>query len=706
MSTVDLDAAVTASRAAPTEAPAVNLDAAVTHSKGGVDLDAAINASKPGTPAAKPPVVVPPGVHSQQQTQPPQQMSPQGALWHAMLMGGTNVAKGADAVLGAPQRLASGTLTGGFQHGLDVATHPWNEGLQHSNEQATQALPGVHQISENAGKGGEMLGGMIDQVSQLIGHPTHSKQLLGAVSRTLAAQIVTDPLTVVPIIGQLGKINTIRKTAEAAMEGVRAVGAAVPGMKAAAKMAGRVHDSALGQAVHQVFGKRPELDAHLDEGGKAARLSIEEKNIEVQNGLLHKHADAIKKGEIPDEIQAYISRHGSKIEPDATPEQVRGWMTTARKMDTDQETLSYLHQYGGWKGAGRADDVIPNLSHDPWKVKDQGVTGANLSKLGAIPRKLGKYGVMLNPLPHGLKNVGELADLAGGPEAFGRGMGYTAKGISQQQSARMAHMGISVDYLRHGDDPLEKFIAKATAPQQALLNRLEMGYRQGLLDQLDRTMGKSVRADGSIDLSMEYAKAEKIRQALGDYRNISKFAAGLQAIGGPFVAFRMGIVPAATARSLARRPDRLGRFYRAENDLNDERHREGAPSEFTFGGPAEDAARIAFKLPDYLKSSASAGPVGDATRIATGKGGPNEAALGLAAEYIPGLRSLTQLTGFLPDSAQVGGHQVNHLANFPYDRGAPGVSPFQEALAGLLGSYFGWPTSPKRRKEVEQASRR
>jgi hypothetical protein len=185
-------------------------------------------------------------------------------------------------------------------------------------------------------------------------------------------------------------------------------------------------------------------------------------------------------------------------------------------------------------------------------------------------------------------------------------------------------------------------------------------------------------------------KAQKLRDALGDYRNVSKFAAMLRAVGGPFVAFRMGIVPKAVGRSLTSRPDRPTRMVRAQNDIDDEMRREGAPGGLNIGGPMDDAARMAFKLPDFLTSTASVGPLGDAARVAFHGQGPMQTMGNLASEYIPGARFAAGSVG----------------SAFPYDRLPPGVTPMQAAIASAFGMYFTWPTSVKRRQDIEKETRR
>jgi hypothetical protein len=57
-----------------------------------------------------------------------------------------------------------------------------------------------------------------------------------------------------------------------------------------------------------------------------------------------------------------------------------------------------------------------------------------------------------------------------------------------------------------------------------------------------------------------------------------------------------------------------------------------------------------------------------------------------------------QVSGFFPAP-------YNKGVSFPYNRLPPGVTPFQAAMASLMGQYFSFPTSTKRRQAIEAMSR-
>lgn len=704
------------------------------------------------------------------------------AAMHGALTAASDVAGGANAVFGAPQRFVAGAGTAQgnpidwARQGWNVMTHPFDQQLQDQTQGEV-----ARRLGPVAGAGGAVggaIGARIDQVMKLIGHPTNDEQFLRNVATNLTAQTLTDPLTWVPVLGQLGALNHARRAVELAFDAAKAVGGKVPGLAKATSTVRSLHNNQLTQLAkasgRQMFGQRPELDPHLDSLGKAARLSIEEKHIigeraqeVLDRNLLTTHVDALKNARAYDDLPEAIKQrqlaepwlHGTPemrqqaealgfkpeeavaskiIAPEAyqqfkdAPEgllkynvrneyltmikargerpiedsllfksagaqhkkeyagfekpsgghgegpglqtrlenRLRLGRMAVRQRRVDAETEQFLTEHGGWKGEGPIR--VDKLSHGP-----EVVAAGWKRAVGSKASGLAKAGIKLNPLPHGVKNVGELAYLAGGPEAFGKGLGYAGKGLADAQVERLKNMGVSVDYLQHAQGDLSA-LEKLTAPQQKLLTRIEMGYRQARLDQLDRQFGPSK------SVADEYRKAQILRDDLGDYRNASKFISGLQAIGGPFVAFRLGIVPRAVARAAAKNPQRLASIYRTQNAVNQELQQEGLPATFHAGDPAEDAARLfnPFTAKGYLESTATLGPLGEVNRLVDPHNleGLGQFTQNVLSEYAPGLRTLAPVAGLIPGAP-------DWLGGFPYGS-TPGVSPMAQALGQVFGTYF------------------
>lgn len=361
----------------------------------------------------------------------------------------------------------------------------------------------------------------------------------------------------------------------------------------------------------------------------------------------------------------------------------------ARRM-VDRETEDFLKTHGGWKATG--DVNVSKLSHESApaviavhnKLLDvEQVPPFNVLRAAG---KMGSQSVMGNPLPHGLRNVGELAFLAGGPKAFGKGVAYAGKGLEDAQRTRLEQMGLDSGYTRSIQGPLKRLgdymvdrggpLAQGGAKAgsayihggQVVLDRLELGFRQALLDHYDEVMG------ASKSIADEYTKADLVRRDLGDYRNVSIFVKSLQALGGPFVAFRVGTVPAAVGRALVRNPQRVEAHARAANDLDVDPQSMGGPAELVLGGPVDDFAKAAFSGVDYFTSPATMGVVGTGVqKYLRTKQGQGEGGGSLLAE---------QAREYLP-----GAGMAESLFEMPYGA-VPGVSPLQTALVQVFGDYF------------------
>jgi hypothetical protein len=348
-----------------------------------------------------------------------------------------------------------------------------------------------------------------------------------------------------------------------------------------------------------------------------------------------------------------------------------------RQRLTDRESEQFFNKYPElWKAVDKDGNKlidVDKLSHNPERVK----AFREMEDLMGGFRSLQKKAITLNPFPHGLKNVGMLAFLQGGPEAFGRGLGYASKGLSQEQIDRLINMGVHTEYVQDITGELSK-LGKAfqgyAAGSNAILNRLELGYRQALLDQLDRRLGPS------LDQRAELAKATIIRKALGDYRNNNIIVSALQAIGGPFVAFRAGIVPGAVFRALTKNPIRLETVARLQEDLNDARQKTGAKSGLEIGGPVSDYARMVSDPFGYFGSPASTGIVGMASQMYN----PDKP-LTLADMIDTAGRNFIPEFGIAEDI----GLTQPLIGGYPTP---PGTSIPERTLASILGAYFKAPS--------------
>jgi len=705
-----------------------------------------------------------------------------------------------DAILGAPQRYASGTINaaGGLGgaakaglfgpnpiagitnpaaraaigHGMQVATHPRDESLQQKNTAQTVHGVGLDASTTDVDRGVEQYHGPFSSAVKALGHGTNH------VARDFAAQVLTDPLSYIPLVGEVVNAGRAVTVLDRAGQAAKAVGgtdrAFVPATRSAQGIGNRV--LSMGR---EVFGRRPELNEHLDETGRVARMGIEKKwqskiadtlgrsdeaLLRSNKPALHNVAQAADgTWQLPDAIrQRYLQEpyvygneemrkaaleegyHPTPEEAATAPEGILNYNVrsdyqtliqpkAAKSLDetpafqqfesyykdgkaafermrreengglgadqydivanrlrlgrlfiqrrkVDQETEQFLAQHGGFKDG--IPTPVSNLSHSATRYR--------IPVLDSV-RRAGKQAVIGNPFPHGLRNVGELAYLSGGPEAFGRGLAYATKGLDEAQVERLTNMGARTEYTRNISGPLANVpgLKETTAGGQVILNRLELGYRQSLLDHYDHVLGPS------RSVADEYRKADLINRDLGDYHNVSRFVAALDAIGGPFVSFRLGIVPAAVGRSIRARPNLPENVARTENDINTDPHALGnQPQKFNLGGPVDDFARLVTDPEKFMLSPSTIGPWALLDRLhKTDQGDQPESAGSFAAEevrqYVP-LSGVGESMFGLP----YGGPSVTHPSQAP------------SALAQALMQAFGPYLSRKPSKKAEQRYKR
>jgi hypothetical protein len=355
-------------------------------------------------------------------------------------------------------------------------------------------------------------------------------------------------------------------------------------------------------ALADAFVARRDLDrAGLTEAGKKVRLSVENKHLNLNPGDVHA-----------------ATRNANKE------------FTQLVRMNPELHRLIGPSKIkdAALKGLGVQDnsDLFRAL---------RGVEAKNpLVELG----KLGKKAILWNPIPHGLVNVGTLTYQAGGLPAVMSGFKYMIA-HDPAVEARLGEMGGMQDYA----DPTNNKFLKAS---NALLHRMEVGWRSGLLEQLDKKLG--VSAPGSVE---EYLKGHLISSRVGDYRNQSAFVKTFQALGGPFVAFGLGIVPQQFLKTLEENPARITRLLQAQEDI--QANRQGRKKNtLVFNNPVTDAIKLFTDPIHYITSPSRTGGLAELFDLKeeeddTKYKGLGEIGIDLATAFIPGLEDLTKAGGAL-----------------------------------------------------------
>src|SRR6266550_2555854 len=244
--------------------------------------------------------------------------------------------------------------------------------------------------------------------------------------------------------------------------------------------------------------------------------------------------------------------------------------------------------------------------------------------------------------PHALVNVGTLAYQAGGIPAVMRGFAHMTGKTNQPLLNRLRDMGALSEYSN---------TAKTTIGKKSneILHKMEYGWRAGLLEQLDKKLGPS--APGSVE---EFLKGHMISNHVGDYRNQSAFVHMFKALGGPFVAFRLGIVPQQFLRTMKEKPSRIINQIRGNQDIQNNRQGK-RKNELIQGGPTEDMLKLLTDPRAFFASPSTSGVLGEFLSSSSSlHGGLLERGIDLAKAYIPGASDISKLGEVMQGSTMPG----------------------------------------------------
>ena len=465
------------------------------------------------------------------------------------------------------------------------------------------------------------------------------------------------------------------------------------------------------------FTVRPDLDV-LSPETKAVRMQIEGRGRDTVEDSLTSSAKALK-GADPDQAKQiflkWFAEHGSPKNAAAArrmlPKGEKVVPSNTLKEANVKDALSeFMHP--AFEGEtpeamyGRRVEILKKMGEDVTRGQARTQTEAyiqrfgtdadkkiDVSKLGMGDRTAGtmnkaledfpllrilrnwqRNAIKWNPLPHAVKNVGQLAFLAGGPEAVVRGLVHGAAEVSGDALTRLKTMGAAApEYAYGAEHGLAGTLRGATS---GAMVRIENGWRQGLLDILDRQ--KPTRWGTEFEEKDELLKGALINDRLGDYRNQAAFVRLFESLGGPFVAFRMGIVPRNVMLAIKEHPARVLGIARAQYDLNENRRQRQA-NELEFSGPEADFAKGATNLPAFAYGTLGL-PDFMAQSQGFGESWSHEA-LHTAGQYVMGASALTDAARIATGVAMPGRGSKNHQ---------PMTLPDQIAVSVLmaLGMYF------------------
>lgn len=310
------------------------------------------------------------------------------------------------------------------------------------------------------------------------------------------------------------------------------------------------------RALQDVFTTRPDLlHAGLTPAGRDIRVQLENS----QRILRHKELLKFKSAD-EDSIKALHAFHDKEL---------------ARK------TKEVFSEEGGKSLTKKGTSI----DWDKYKAPSDEFL-KKLKKKTKMASDLGRAGIELNPLPHGLVNVGTLSALGGGLSSVARGMAAMVRPENHEVSSRLIQMGAGTpEYIgNHGKGLLPGY-KEATNAMSGVLGKMENGWRAGMLEHLDSILGPS--SPGS---KAEYLKGALINKKLGDYHTQSAFAQYFAAAGGPYVMYHLGILPKAVIDSVKQNPIAYETISRIRDQM--QQNREGAgQNELSSSDPVSETAK-------------------------------------------------------------------------------------------------------------------
>ena len=251
--------------------------------------------------------------------------------------------------------------------------------------------------------------------------------------------------------------------------------------------------------------------------------------------LVGKTTNTVKEANLKDALTQFVE----KTAPDETPADMLARRVKALKKirieATDsamrQQTEDYITRFG------TTDDKkldVAKISTGDREAGRGSPKGSENFPLLKMLRNWERNAIKLNPLPHSVKNVGELAYLAGGPRTVVEGLVHAATGVDGKIYAADAKVGhyagesmmkrlqtiggaapeAAYDY-EGITGPLKGTMSKAMV-------RIENGWRQAVLgDKMLKDRQRPTRWGTEWEDKDEILKGAIVNDRLGDYRNSS-----------------------------------------------------------------------------------------------------------------------------------------------------------------------------------------
>jgi hypothetical protein len=617
-------------------------------------------------------------VHSAQQT------GQVLAGWESNVWGAWKSALGAGAgadldVLGTPQREISGEVENIQEHRgpLDSINHLndiiWHPTPEKVNKARTAVQRGLH-LATDADIDTMMHGTLMRHLGMLSPYVQNALKTVNNVG----TDTLTDPFALASDVATAARdfpvaANAVRHAARAAAVNPATKPLIHAGVTAGRMVTGQVHNllvkhgageafahlkTAVGATrgsgpqifhnLHDAFVVRPDLlHAGLTPAGRDVRIQLENsqrvqkyKDFTTDEGIVNDADKSVQR------YAQYVHLHGSPKRSAAAagvlPETLRssaapsGSMTKTfsaaeiRAMSPEERTEAFkvirdeVHKN---ELARKSNQVFgeasgTKLSHVPnpmdWR-KYKAPRVAPVAKLAKKAADAGRLGIELNPLPHGGSNIGTLQFLGGGLDAVTRGVAAMVRPADEAVKARLIQGGSAIpDYIGHHTANWFPGYKEAANAMSHVLGQMEYGWRAGMLEHLDRVLGPS-----EAGTKAEYLKMALINKKLGDYHNLTAFARAFASYGGPYVAYKLGVLPKAVLDSVRNNPLLFETVARTEDQI--QQNRQGAHQDKWSGSdPVSETGKMTTNPVGYVIDTATMGLLRDGMELANDWGNASE----------------------------------------------------------------------------------
>jgi hypothetical protein len=241
-----------------------------------------------------------------------------------------------------------------------------------------------------------------------------------------------------------------------------------------------------------------------------------------------------------------------------------------------------------------------------------------VAKAAKTAADLGRAGIELNPLPHAVGNVGTLQFLGGGLDAVTRGVAAMVKPVDHVAESTLTEMGAGVPEYIGGHMGGVPGYADLVNRSSGILHKMELGWRTGMLEHLDRVMGPTVAGTKA-----HYIKGALINKKLGDYNALTAFARTFASFGGPYVAYKFGVLPKALLDSIIHNPINVETLLRTEGQVQD--NRAGAKEDkYSGSDPGEELGQMTTNPLQYVINTATMGAVHDINEVTNDWNAPQD----------------------------------------------------------------------------------